>query len=93
MSISIEHPPKMVYDQHGQLVEVILTAEDFRAYLRTVLAEADWETLPPHLQDAIDLLLVDEVRHEKEQARDFDRANFLRSQSGQGSDWVRRSDS
>jgi len=72
MSVSIEHPPKMVYDQHGQLVEVILAAEDFRAYLRTVLAEADWETLPPHLQDAIDLLLVDEVRQEKEQARDFD---------------------
>ena len=93
MSVSIEHPPKMVYDQHGQLVEVILAAEDFRAYLRTVLAEADWETLPPHLQDAIDLLLVDEVRQEKEQARDFDRANFLRSQSGQESDWVRRSDS
>ncbi len=72
MTLAIEHPPKMVYDETGTLVEVILSAEDFRTYLRTLLAEADWDTLPPHLQDAIDLLLVEEVRHEKETARDFD---------------------
>ena len=71
MSMLIEHPPKMVYDQLGRLVEVILTAEDFRNYLRAVLAEADWETLPPHVQDAVDLLLIDEVRHEKGHARDL----------------------
>ncbi|MBI5290821.1 MAG: hypothetical protein HY872_02965 [Chloroflexi bacterium] len=68
----IERPPKMVYDETGTLVEVILSAEDFRTYLRALLAEADWEALPSHLQDAVDLLLVDEVRHEKEAAREFD---------------------
>ena len=69
--ILIEHPPKMVYDDAGRLIEVILSAEDFRAYLRSLLNEADWETLPKYLQDAIDLLLIDEVRHEKETARDL----------------------
>jgi hypothetical protein len=55
----ITNPPKIVYDESGRLVEV------FREYLRTVAAAADWETLPEYLQDAIDLLLIDEVRHEK----------------------------
>lgn len=72
MTLAIERPPKMVYDETGTLVEVILSAEDFRTYLRTLLAEADWDTLPSHLQDAVDLLLVEEVRYEKETARDFD---------------------
>jgi hypothetical protein len=64
--------PKLVYDETGELVEVILTAEDFRACLRTLMAEVDWESLPPYLQDAVDRLLIDEVRHEKENARDLD---------------------
>ncbi len=64
----IQAPPKMVYDNGGDLVEVILSADDFRTYLRTLMAQADWETLPPHLQDAIDRLLLDEVRSEKHQA-------------------------
>ena len=69
---TLEHPPKMVYDESGQLVEVILAAADFRAYLRALLADTDWEDLSPHFQDAADLLLIDDVRHEKEAARDFD---------------------
>jgi hypothetical protein len=68
----IANPPKMVYDESGRLVEVILSAEDFREYLRTIAAAADWETLPEYLQDAIDLLLIDEVRHEKAAAVDLD---------------------
>ncbi len=61
-------PPKMVYNSGGDLVEVILSADDFRTYLRTLNAETDWQSLPPHLQDAIDRLLIDEVRTEKERA-------------------------
>lgn len=64
----IQAPPKMVYDNGGDLVEVILSADDFRTYLRTLMAQADWETLPHHLQDAIARLLIDEVRNEKPQA-------------------------
>jgi len=67
----IAQPPKMVYDDAGHLVEVILSAEDFRAYLRTLIKEQDWATLPVHLQDAVDRLLIDEVRHEKSSARDL----------------------
>ncbi|NIT59768.1 MAG: hypothetical protein GWN00_27165 [Aliifodinibius sp.] len=68
----IQHPLKMVYDDTGRLVEVILSAEDFLIYLRSIMAEADWETLPEHLQDAIDRMLIDEVRIEKETALDLD---------------------
>ncbi len=64
----IQAPPKMVYNSGGDLVEVILSADDFRTYLRTLLAESDWEALPPHLQDAVDRLLIDDVRGEKQQA-------------------------
>ena len=70
--VLIQHPPKLVYDDAGHLVEVILSAEDFLAYLRKVAAETDWETLPAHLQDAIDRMLIDEVRAEKEMAFDLD---------------------
>jgi hypothetical protein len=62
----------MVYDNTGQLIEVILSAEDYLAYLRVVAAEADWEALPPHLQDAIDRFLIDDVRGERESAFDLE---------------------
>lgn len=70
--VLIQHPFKMVYDEAGRLVEVIVSAEDFLAYLRSVQAENDWETLPGHVQDAIDRILIDEVRAEKETALDLD---------------------
>ncbi|MFQ5471165.1 MAG: hypothetical protein ACE5EH_12855 [Gammaproteobacteria bacterium] len=65
------NPPKMVYDDSGRLVEVILTAEDFIAYLRTIAERTDWESLPVALQDSIDRMLIDEVRDEKETAVDL----------------------
>jgi hypothetical protein len=68
----IEHYPKMVYDENGRLVEVILAAEDFSTYLRWLARQVDWESLPEPLQDAIDRLLIDEVRGEKGAARDLD---------------------
>lgn len=61
----IENPPKMVYDDAGELIEAILSAQDYFAYLRVVAAESDWEALPPHLQDAIDRFMIDEVRDEQ----------------------------
>jgi hypothetical protein len=42
------------------------------ADLRSLAAEEEWETLPEHLQDAIDRLLIDEVRFEKETALDLE---------------------
>ncbi|MFQ5629628.1 MAG: hypothetical protein ACE5I1_12765 [bacterium] len=70
--IQIQSPPKMVYDDTGQLVEVILSAKDFLAYLRTLIKEADWESLPEYLQDAVDRLLIDDVRKEKADAVGFE---------------------
>ena len=49
-----------------------IEGEDFLAYLRSLAAEADWETLPEHLQDAIDRILIDEVRSERAEALDLD---------------------
>jgi hypothetical protein len=70
--VLIQHPFKMVYDETGHLVEVIVSAADFLAYLRSVQVESDWETLPVHVQDAIDRMLIDEVRAEKETTLDLD---------------------
>jgi len=64
----LTHPPKMTYDSNGQLIEVVLSADDFKTYLRSLTQDADWDTLPNYLQDAIDRLLIDEVRTEKDTA-------------------------
>ena len=66
------NPPKLVYDDEGRLVEVILSAEDYPTYLRGIVAEEDWESLPAHLQDAIDRMLIDEVRLANEEIFDLD---------------------
>jgi hypothetical protein len=58
----------MVYDGTGSLIEVVLSADDFRAYLSSLAAEVDWETLPGFLQDAIDVMLIDEVRDQRKDA-------------------------
>ena len=65
-------PPKLVYDDEGRLIEVILSAEGYLAYLRSVAAEEDWVSLPPHLQDAIDRMLIDEVRSANEDTFDLE---------------------
>lgn len=70
--VLIKHPPKFIYDDSGHLVEVILAAEDYIAYLRSLAAEEDWETLPEHLQNAVDRLLIEEVRTEKDAATDLE---------------------
>lgn len=70
----IQASPKMVYDSSGELIEVILTAADFRTYLQTLASSADWELLPPYLQDAVDQLLIDEVRAEEGEAVDLETA-------------------
>ena len=69
--VLMTNPPKLVYDESGRLIEVILAAGDYLAYLRSLADEMDWESLLAHLQDAIDRLLIDEVRAEKETAVDI----------------------
>lgn len=70
--VIMANPPKLVYDDDGSLIEVILSVEDYLAYLRGVAAEEDWESLPPHIQDAIDRMLIDEVRQAGEETSDLE---------------------
>ena len=70
--VIMTNPPKLVYNDEGRLIEVILSAEDYLAYLRGVTADEDWESLPPHLQDAIDRMLIDEVRAADEETFDLE---------------------
>lgn len=45
-------------------MEVILSLEDYKAFLRVLATHMDWETLPPYLQDSIDRLLIEEAKAE-----------------------------
>lgn len=57
-------PPKLVYDNSGKVIEIILAYQDYRVFLKTLAVTADWESLPPYLQDAIDAMLAREARRE-----------------------------
>jgi hypothetical protein len=58
-------PPKMVQNDQGEIVEVILSYADYKAFLRFLADYVDWELLPHYLQDAVDHLLADEARLEQ----------------------------
>ena len=61
--------PKWVYDDSGEVIEVILGYDDFKTLLQKVARETDWETLPLHLQDAVDALLMEEANEEDSETR------------------------
>ena len=63
--------PHLVHDAQGQVVGVILSYSDYQALLRSLAAHADWEQLPPYLQDAIDNMLADEALAELGPSRSF----------------------
>ena len=58
------YPPRTVYDETGDWSGVILSVPDFQTFLRLLAQHADWETLPPYLQDAVDNYLADEAEAE-----------------------------
>jgi hypothetical protein len=58
-------PPRTIHDENGVWTGVILSVPDFQTFLRLLIAHADWENLPAHLQDAVDNLLADEAEAEK----------------------------
>lgn len=70
--MTLVHPPKLVFDDRGALVEVIVSADDFRTYLRAVAANTPWDELPESWQDAVDRLLIEEVAGERADAVDLD---------------------
>ena len=61
--------PKWVYDDSGEVIEVILGYDDFKILIQKVARETDWETLPLHLQDAVDAMLMDEANEENSETR------------------------
>jgi hypothetical protein len=60
-ALTLSSPPRLVSDENGQVVGVILNYADYEQFLRILARHADWETLPPYLQDAIDNLLAEEA--------------------------------
>lgn len=59
---TLKRPPRLVQTEQGDVVEVVLSYEDYRGLLRILAAHADWETLPSYLQDAIDRVLADDAK-------------------------------
>ena len=55
------YPPRTIHDEHGEVIGVVLSQSDYRLFLRVLASYADWEVLPPYLQDAIDNMLADEA--------------------------------
>ena len=58
------YPPRLIYDEQGQVIGVILAYGDYQTYLRILARYADWESLPGYLQDAVDNMLADEALQE-----------------------------
>jgi hypothetical protein len=58
---TLAYPPRTIQDEHGRVVGVVLSQSDYRLFLRVLASHADWEALPPYLQDAIDNMLADEA--------------------------------
>ena len=54
------HAPRKIFDESGNTVEIILDYEDYCVLLRKLAQETDWSTLPRHLQDLVDGMLMDE---------------------------------
>jgi hypothetical protein len=58
---TLAYPPRTIQDEHGKIVGVVLSKEDYHLFLRVLASHTDWEALPPYLQDAIDNMLADEA--------------------------------
>ncbi|MBI4769726.1 MAG: hypothetical protein HY784_04755 [Chloroflexi bacterium] len=67
--VSLHYPPRTIYDENGQITGVILAYADYRTFLHFLARQADWEQLPPYLQDAIDHRLADEAEAEAGEPR------------------------
>jgi len=64
-AVAFHVPPKIVHNDRGERVEVILSYEDYTTFLRFLADHIDWELLPGYLQDAVDVMLADEARAEQ----------------------------
>lgn len=60
-SSSASHAPRFVSDATGRTLEVVLPYTEYQELLRLLARHADWDALPPYLQDAIDNVLADDA--------------------------------
>ena len=63
-AVAFRVPPKIVHNDRGEKVEVILSYDDYTTFLRFLADYVDWELLPGFLQDAVDHMLAEEARAE-----------------------------
>ena len=63
-AVAFRVPPKIVHNDLGEKVEVILSYDDYITFLRFLADYMDWELLPGFLQDAVDHMLAEEARAE-----------------------------
>lgn len=64
-------PSRTIHDSSGKLEGIILDYREYQLLLRLLVHYADWEELPPFLQDAIDNMLADEAESEGGEPRLF----------------------
>jgi hypothetical protein len=63
-AVAFHVPPKIVHNDRGERVEVILSYEDYETFLHFLADHVDWELLPGFMQDAVDHMLAEEARAE-----------------------------
>jgi hypothetical protein len=63
-AVAFRVPPKIVHNDRGEKVEVILSYDDYTTFLRLLADYVDWELLPGFLQDAVDHMLAEDSRAE-----------------------------
>jgi len=63
-AVAFHVPPKIVHNDRGERVEVILSYEDYETFLHFLADHVDWELLPGFMQDAVDYMLAEEARAE-----------------------------
>jgi hypothetical protein len=61
-AVAFRVPPKIVHNDLGEKVEVILSYDDYITFLRFLADYVDWELLPGFLQDEVDSMLADEAK-------------------------------
>lgn len=64
-AVAFHVPPKMVHNERGETVEVILNYEDYKQFLQLLADYVDWEAMPGYLQDMVDHMLAEEARLEQ----------------------------
>ena len=61
----LRHAPRIISDPAGRVTDVVIDYDDYRTLIEVLAEIADWEKLPPHLQDEVDALLIERAKKEQ----------------------------